>query len=432
MKSSYPFYRNQAFQMLVALVLGAWIGYAFPAFGTGLNALAVGFIKLITMIVALLIFLTVSVGIARLGSIKRVGRLGIKLLLYFEVVSTLALLWGLVWMELFHPGSGMNINPQTLDSSATASFASSAHSMSVVTFILNIIPSTAVGSFAQGSILQVLVFSVFVGFALLYMGKRADPLLEFLNQWTDVIFIIVGAIMKVAPLAVFGAMAYTIGKFGFGSVIALGKVIGLFYLSCVVFIVVVMGAVSCIFRFNLWKFIKYIREEMLLAFCTASSEAVLPRMFAKLEKVGCSKSVVGFAIPTGYSFNLDGSSLYLTTAALFIAQATNVHLGLGKELGLLLIFLLSSKGVAGVTAGGFVVLAATLTVFPDIPLAGLALILGIDRFFDAMRTMTNVLGNGVATMAIAKWEGQRDDERMHRVLNGDLDTIEDVPLVEKA
>ena len=433
MKSSRPFYRSQAFQMLVALVLGGAVGYVWPSFGTGLNALAVGFIKLITMIVALLIFLTISVGIARLGSVKTVGRIGIKLIVYFEVVSTIALLWGLMWMDLFRPGAGMNINPSTLDSSITAGFASSAHSMSIVTFLLNVIPSTAMGAFAQGSILQVLVFSVFVGFALLYMGKRAELLLTFMQQGTEVIFFIVGAVMKVAPLAVFGAMAYTIGRFGLGSVVSLGKVIGLFYLSCIAFIIVVMGVVSVIFRFNLWKFARYIREEMLLAFCTASSEAVLPRMFAKLENAGCAPSVVGLTIPTGYSFNLDGSSLYLTTAALFIAQATNVHLGLGQEFGLLVIFLLSSKGVAGVTAGGFVVLAGTLTVFPDIPLSGLALILGIDRFFDAMRTMTNVLGNGVATLAIAKWENQRDDARMHKVLDGDFGMLETPqPLAGKA
>jgi aerobic C4-dicarboxylate transport protein len=421
MKTSRPFYRSPAFQMVTAIVVGALVGYAYPGLGTDLNPLAVGFIKLIRMIVTLIIFLTVAAGIARIGDVKKVGKLGIKSLVYFEVVSTIALLFGLLIMEVFKPGAGMNINPAQIDTSAVSSFASTAKSLTVVDFILNIIPTTAVNAFATGSILQVLLFALFVGFALLHMGKRAEPLIEFLHNWTEVIFVIVGAIMKVAPLAVFGAAAYTIGKFGLGSLVSLGKLVAVFYLGCIVFIAVVMGLVARVAGFSLWKFIKYINEEMLLAFSTASSEAVLPRMLGKLERAGCAESVVGFVIPTGYSFNLDGSSLYLTAAAVFIAQAMNVQLSLGQELGLLVIFLLTSKGVAGVTAGGFVTLAGTLTVFPDIPMAGLALLLGVDRFLDAMRTTTNVVGNGVATLAIAKWEGQRDDQQMHRVLNGDDD-----------
>jgi aerobic C4-dicarboxylate transport protein len=419
-----PFYRSLAFQMLVAVVLGVAVGYASPNFGAALNPLAGGFIKLIRMVIAVIIFLVVSTGIARVGDVKRVGRLGIKLLVYFEVVSTLALILGMVASAIFQPGAGMNINPAAVNASATAGYASAAKSLSVVDFILNIIPNTAVGAFATGSILQVLFLSIFVGFALLYMGKRAEPLVEFLQQWTEVVFIIIRAIMKVAPLAVFGAAAYVIGKFGLGSLLSLGKLILLVYASCIVFIVVVMGSVARITGFSLWKFIKYIREELVLAFFTASSEAVLPFMFAKLKNVGCADAVVGFAIPTGYSFNLDGSSLYLTAAAMFIAQASNVHLSFAQDISLMFIFLLSSKGVAGVPAGGFVVLAGTLAIFPDIPMAGLALLLGIDRFLDAMRTMTNVLGNGVATMAIARWDGQRDDGRMQRVLNGEVLAVE--------
>jgi aerobic C4-dicarboxylate transport protein len=430
-KSSLPFYRTLGFQMLVAVVLGVLVGFAWPNLGTAFNPLASGFIRLIRMVIALIIFLIVSTGIARVGDVKTVGRLGIKLLIYFEVVSTLALILGMVMSVVFQPGAGMNIDLAHVSASATAGYASTAKSLSVVDFILNIIPNTAVGAFAEGSILQVLLFSIFVGFALLFMGKRAEPLVEFLQQWTEVVFIIVRAIIKVAPLAVFGAAAYVIGKFGLGSLLSLGKLIILVYVSCILFIAVVMGTVAAITGFNLWKFIKYLREEMILAFFTASSEAVLPFMFAKLKNVGCSDAVVGFAIPTGYSFNLDGSSLYLTAAAMFIAQAANVHLSFAQEISLMAIFLLSSKGVAGVPAGGFVVLAGTLSIFPDIPMAGLALLLGIDRFLDAMRTMTNVLGNGVATMAIARWEGQRDDVRMHAVLNGEHLDIDAVDLAQE-
>jgi aerobic C4-dicarboxylate transport protein len=414
-----PFLGSLIVQMVMAIILGAAVGYFFPKFGADLNPLAGGFVRLIKMIVGLLIFLTVSSGIARLGDFRKVGKIGVKSLVYFEVVSTLALLWGLVMVELFQPGAGMNIDPAQIDTSAVAGFASSAKQLTVVDFLLNIIPTTAVNALAQGAILQVLLLALFVGFALLKMGKRAEPLVEHLHHWTEVVFIIIAAIMKVAPIAVFAAAGYTIGKFGVGSLVSLGKLIGVFYLACVAFIAVVMGSIARISGFSLWKFVRYIREEILLAFSTASSEAVLPRMLIKLEDAGCTPSVVGFVIPTGYSFNLDGSSLYLTLAAIFIAQACNVHLGIGQEISLLLIFLLTSKGVAGVTAGGFVTLAGTLSIVPDIPMAGLALLLGIDRFLDAMRTVTNVIGNGVATLAIARWEGQCDRAILQKALSGE-------------
>lgn len=416
--------------MVAAIILGAATGYFFPNLGIDLNALAAGFIKLIRMVVALIIFLTVAGGIAKIGSVGRVGRMGVRSLIYFEVVSTIALLLGLVSMEIFRPGSGMNIDATQLDAKAVASFASTAHSLTVTDFILNIIPGTAVNAFAQGAILQVLLFSVFVGVALLHLGKRAEPLVQALHGWTEVVFVIVGAIMKVAPLAVFGAAAYTIGKFGLGSLVSLGRLVIVFYLTSALFIALVLGTIARISGFSLWKFMKYIKEEMLVAFSTASSEAVLPRMIDKLGRVGCAESVVGFVIPTGYSFNLDGSSLYLTAAAVFIAQATNTPLTVGQELELLLIFLLTSKGVAGVTAGGFVTLAGTLSIFPEIPLPGLALLLGIDRFLDAVRTMTNVVGNGVATLVIAKWESQRDDATMHAVLNGEVTGSRDAAPLE--
>lgn len=423
MQPRKPFYQGLIFQMVTAVILGAAIGYAFPQFGADLNPLASGFVKLIKMVVGLLIFLTVSSGIARLGDFKKVGKIGIKSLVCFEAISTLALLWGLVMVELFKPGTGMNINPAQIDTSSVASFATSAKHLNAVDFLLNVIPTSAVDAFAQGTILQVLLVSLFIGFALLKMGKRADPVIEHLHHWTEVMFIIVGAIMKMAPLAVFAATGYTIGKFGLGSLVSLGKLVGTLYLASVLFIAVVMGLVARLSGFSLWKFIKYIREELLLAFTTASSEAVLPRMLVKLEKAGCAPSVVGFVIPTGYSFNLVGSSLYLTFTAVFIAQACNVHLSIDQELTLLVIFLLTSKGVAGVTAGGFVALAGTLSIMPDIPMAGLAILLGIDRFLDAMRTATNVIGNGVTTIAIAKWEGQCDTKLLQNVLGGEAEDL---------
>ncbi|MDR3517234.1 MAG: C4-dicarboxylate transporter DctA [Azospirillaceae bacterium] len=425
MSKHAAFYNSLIFKMIIAVVLGAIVGYEFPKFGESLNPLAGGFIKLIKMIVVLLIFTTVTVGVAKLGDVKKVGRIGIKSLVYFEIVSTIALGFGLLMVNLFKPGVGMNINPAQLDANLVSGYATNAKALNAVDFILNIIPSSAVNAFAQGNILQVLLFALFVGFALLHMGKRAEPLLDTIERWSEVIFVIVGAIMKLAPLAVFGAVGYTIGKFGVASLISLGKLVALFYLTNVLFIVAILGLIAYASGFNLWRFTKYLSEELILVFCTASSEAALPRLIRKLENIGCSVPVVGFVVPTGYSFNLDGSYIYLSMGAIFIAQATNVDLSMSQELALLGIFLLTSKGVAGVTAGGFVVLAGTLTIFPDIPLVGLGLLLGIERFMDSMRTATNLLGNGVATMVIAKWEGQRDDRRMTLVLDGN--TREPIP-----
>jgi aerobic C4-dicarboxylate transport protein len=409
--------------MLVAVALGAVVGSLYPEFGVSLNPLAGGFIKLIKMIVVLLIFSTVTVGVAKLGDFKKVGRIGIKSLIYFEIVSTIALAIGLVVVNVVKPGAGMNINPASLDANLIAGYASNAKALNTVDFILNIIPASAVNAFAMGNILQVLLFALFVGFALLHIGKRAEPLIDNIERWSEVIFAIVGAIMKLAPLAVFGAVAYTIGKFGISSLIALGKLVALFYLTNLFFMFVVLGLIAYLSGFNLWKFIKYLSEELVLVFCTASSEAALPRLIRKLEKIGCSVPVVGFVVPTGYSFNLDGSYIYLTMGAVFIAQATNIDLSMTQQLALLGIFLLTSKGVAGVTAGGFVVLAGTLSIFPDIPLVGLGLLLGIERFMDSMRTATNLLGNGVATMVIAKWEKQRDDRQMILTLNNEVDLL---------
>ncbi|HXP95772.1 MAG TPA: cation:dicarboxylase symporter family transporter, partial [Telmatospirillum sp.] len=364
----------------------------------------------------------------KLGDVKKVGRIGVKSLIYFEIVSTIALAFGLLVVNVFKPGVGMNINPAQLDANLVAGYATNAKALNTVDFILNIIPASAVNAFAQGNILQVLLFALFVGFALLHIGKRAEPIIDQIERWSEVIFSIVGAIMKLAPLAVFGAVGYTIGKFGVASLISLGKLVGLFYLTNLVFMFAILGTIAYLSGFNLWKFIKYLSEELVLVFCTASSEAALPRLIRKLENVGCSVPVVGFVVPTGYSFNLDGSYIYLTMGAIFIAQATNIDLSMTQQLGLLCIFLLTSKGVAGVTAGGFVVLAGTLSIFPDIPLVGLGLLLGIERFMDSMRTATNLLGNGVATMVIAKWERQRDDRQMNMVLNGEV--VEALPEAE--
>ncbi|MTJ79447.1 MAG: C4-dicarboxylate transporter DctA [Telmatospirillum sp.] len=414
-----PFYRNMTFQMLLAIILGVVVGLYYPQTGTALNPLAIGFVKLIKMIVGLIIFTTVTVGIAKMGNFKEVGRIGIRSLVYFEVVSTLALVFGLIAADLLQPGAGMNINPTAIDTSGVASIEAGAKSLNTVDFLLNIIPSTAIGAFTQGNILQVLLLALFFGFALGHLKDRGKPVVDLLERIAELIFLIVGAIMKVAPLAVFGAIAFTIGKFGVGSLVSLGKMVGTIYLTCILFMLVVMGAVARATGFSFLKFLRYIKEEIVLVFATASSEAGLPRLMAKLEKAGCAKPVVGFTVPTGYSFNLDGSSIYLTVAALFIAQATNTHLTLTQQITLLAVFLLTSKGVAGVTAAGFVTLAATLTMLPDIPMAGLALLLGIDRFCDAMRSATNLIGNGVATLAIAKWENARDDAQMNAMLNGE-------------
>jgi aerobic C4-dicarboxylate transport protein len=405
--------------MLVAVIVGSVVGFLFPKFGISLNILAGSFIKLIKMIVDLLIFTTVSIGVAKLGDVKKVGRIGIKSLIYFEVVSTVALAFGLITVNVFKPGSGMNIDPTQLDVNLIAGYTTNAKAFNTVDFILNIIPSSAVNAFAQGNILQVLLFALFVGFALLNIGKRAEPIVDMIDRCTDVIFAIVNIIMKLAPLAVFGAISYTIGEFGISSLISLGKLIALFYLTNLFFIVVILGGIAYITGFSIWKFSKYLGEELVLVFCTASSESALPRLIRKLEIAGCSVPIVGFVVPTGYSFNLAGSYIYLTMGAIFIAQATNIDLNMAQQFGLLCIFLLTSKGVAGVTAGGFVVLAGTLSIFPDVPLVGLGLLLGIERFMDSMRSATNLLGNGIATMVIAKWDNQLDNHQMNKALNGE-------------
>jgi aerobic C4-dicarboxylate transport protein len=422
-----PIYTHLYFQVLVGIALGVAVGYVWPKTGAGLRPLGDGFIKLIRMMIAPIIFGTVVVGIAKMGDMKSVGRIGVRSLVYFEVVSTIALLIGLAVINIVRPGVGINADPATLDAKAVASYTTNAQHLSTVDFLLNIIPSTIVDAFAKGEILQVLLFSVLFGLALLHVGEKGRTLIRFLEEVTHVLFGVVGIIMRVAPIGAFGAMAFTIGQYGIGTLFSLGKLMACFYLTCFLFIVVVLGGIAAWSGFSLFKFVRYIKEEILIALGTSSSEPVLPRMMAKLEHLGCAKSLVGLVIPTGYSFNLDGTSIYMTMAAIFIAQATNTPLSFSQQMGVLAVLLLTSKGAAAVPGGGFVTLAATLSAMPTIPVAGLALIVGIDRFMSECRTITNLIGNGVGTVAIAGWDGALDRTRMTRILNGELAAEADHP-----
>jgi aerobic C4-dicarboxylate transport protein len=430
-----PIYTHLYFQVLVGIVLGVLVGYLWPATGAALRPLGDGFIKLIRMMIAPIIFTTVIVGIAKMGDMKSVGRIGVRALVYFEIVSTLALVIGLVIINVLQPGVGVNADPKTLDAKAVAAYTSNAQHLSTIDFLLNIIPTTIVDAFAKGDILQVLLFSILFGLALLRLGPKAKSLVVFFENCSHVLFSVVGIIMRVAPIGAFGAMAFTIGQYGIGTLFSLGKLMACFYATCALFIIVVLGGIAAYTGFSLFKFIRYIREEILIALGTSSSEPVLPRMMAKLEHLGCSKSLVGLVIPTGYSFNLDGTSIYMTMAAIFIAQATNTHLSMSQQLGILGVLLLTSKGAAAVPGGGFVTLAATLSAIPTIPVAGLALIVGIDRFMSECRTITNLIGNGVGTVAVAAWDGALDRKRMMRVLDGETpeeaDHPEDVLVAEE-
>jgi aerobic C4-dicarboxylate transport protein len=414
-----PLYRVLYIQVLVAISCGVLLGYFYPSAGEAMKPLGDGFIKLIKMIIAPIIFCTVVTGIAGMEDMKKVGRVGGKALLYFEVVSTLALIIGLVIVNTLKPGAGMNVDVSHLDTNSLTNYTTAAKSQSVVDFLLNIIPTTVMDAFAKGDILQVLLFSVLFGFAMSAAGDRGRPVVQFIEKFSHGLFIVVGFIMRLAPLGAFGAMAFTIGKYGVASLIPLAKLMGTFYLTCLLFILIVLGIIARLAGFSILKFIRYIREELLIVLGTSSSESVLPRMIEKMEKLGCSKSVVGLVIPTGYSFNLDGTSIYLTMAAIFIAQATNTNLTLIQEITILGVLLLTSKGASGVTGSGFIVLAATLSSVPTIPVAGLALILGIDRFMSEARALTNLIGNGVATVVISKWEKELDHDRMTRVMSSD-------------
>jgi aerobic C4-dicarboxylate transport protein len=412
-----PIYQSLYAQVLFAVTVGVLLGHFYPQIGADMKPLGDGFIKLIKMIIAPIIFCTVVVGIAGMEDMKKVGKTGGLALLYFEVVSTLALVVGLVIVNLVEPGSGMHVNAASLDTKSIAAYTAPGKMQGTVDFLLNVIPASVVDAFAKGEILQVLLFSVLFGFALHRFGGRGTLVFDFIEKFSHVLFDIVGIIMKVAPIGAFGAMAFTIGKYGIGSLFSLGKLMGTFYLTCLIFVFVVLGTISRLHGFSVWKFIKYIKEELLIVLGTSSSESVLPRMMEKLENLGARKSVVGLVIPTGYSFNLDGTSIYLTMAAVFIAQATDTPMTLMQQVTLLAVLLLTSKGAAGITGSGFIVLAATLSAVGGVPVAGLALILGIDRFMSEARALTNLVGNGVATLVVAKWTGDLDMQRLQAGLN---------------
>src|SRR5262245_57821390 len=422
-----PLYQSLYVQVLVAIVIGVALGHFYPQLGAQMKPLGDAFIKLIKMIIAPIIFCTVVHGIASIQDMKTVGRVELKALIYFEVLTTIALIVGLVVVNVVQPGAAMNVDVKSIDTRAIQGFVVKSKEQSTLQFLMDIIPNTVVGAFAQGEILQVLFFAVLFAFGLQALGARGQALLGVIDQASHALYGVVAIIMKVAPLGAFGAMAFTIGKYGVGTLTSLAHLMISFYATCLIFIVFVLGFFSMIGGANIFKFIRYIKEELLIVLGTSSSESVLPRMIAKMENLGCEESVVGLVIPTGYSFNLDGTCIYLTMAALFLAQATNTDLSLAQQLGIIGILLLTSKGAAGVTGSGFIVLAATLASVGTIPVASIALILGVDRFMSEARALTNLIGNGVATLVVSRWEGALDNERMRRQLDSETDADADEP-----
>ncbi|MGJ7551980.1 dicarboxylate/amino acid:cation symporter [Pseudomonas alloputida] len=412
MTTRQPLYKSLYVQVLVAITIGILLGHFYPETGVALKPLGDGFVKLIKMVIAPIIFCTVVSGIAGMQSMKSVGKTGGYALLYFEIVSTIALIIGLIVVNVVQPGAGMHIDVSTLNASSVAAYAAAGAQQTTVGFLLNIIPNTVVGAFANGDILQVLMFSVIFGFALHRLGSYGKPVLDLIDRFAHVMFNIINMIMKLAPVGAFGAMAFTIGQYGVGSLVQLGYLMACFYITCLLFVLVVLGGICRAHGFSVLKLIRYIREELMIVLGTSSSESALPRMLAKMERLGAKKSVVGLVIPTGYSFNLDGTSIYLTMAAVFIAQATDTHMDITHQITLLLVLLVASKGAAGVTGSGFIVLAATLSAVGHLPVAGLALILGIDRFMSEARALTNLVGNAVATVVVAKWVKEMDDDKL--------------------
>ncbi|GGF54892.1 C4-dicarboxylate transport protein [Azorhizobium oxalatiphilum] len=417
-KKPRKIYQQLYVQVLFAILVGIVLGHYYPAFAVQLQPLGDAFIKLVKMVIAPVIFLTVVTGIAGMRDLGKVGRVAGKAMLYFLTFSTLALIIGLIIANVVQPGAGMNIDPATLDPKATASYVAKAHDSTIVGFLMNIIPATPVAAFGSGDVLQVLFFSVLFGIALAGVGDRGEPVMRLFQSASAAMFRLVHILMKTAPIGAFGAMAFTIGRYGIGSVANLLFLIATFYLTSFLFVVVVLGLVARYNGFSIFALLRYIKEELLLVLGTSSSEAALPSLLEKMEQAGCRKSVVGLVIPTGYSFNLDGTNIYMTLAALFIAQATGIHLSLWDQILLLLVAMLSSKGAAGITGAGFITLAATLSVVPTVPLAGMALILGIDRFMSECRAITNFIGNAVATIVVARWEGELDVERLNAALAG--------------
>jgi len=407
-----PIYKVLYVQVLVAIIIGVLLGVFDPGLATKMKPLGDGFVKLIKMIIAPVIFCTVVAGIAGMQDMKKVGRVGGKALLYFEIVSTFALAIGLIVANLVQPGAGFNVNPATLDTHAIAEYTAKTGSLNTVDFLLNIIPTTFVDAFAKGDILQVLLIAILFGFSLSLLGERGRPVAHLIEELSSAIFGVVNIIMKAAPIGAFGAMAFTIGKYGVKALIPLASLVGSFYLTSILFVLVVLGTIAHFTGFSILRYLAYIKEELLIVLGTSSSESALPAIMRKLEKLGCPKSVVGLVVPTGYSFNLDGTNIYMTMAALFVAQATNTELTLTQQLTILVVAMLTSKGASGITGAGFITLAATLAVVPTIPVAGMTLILGIDKFMSECRALTNIIGNGVATIVVSKWEGELDHERI--------------------
>lgn len=411
-------FRHLYARVLLAIAAGIALGYMWPEVGTQLQPLGDAFIKLVKMIIAPVIFLTIVTGIAGMRQVREIGRVAAKAFAYFFIVSTLALIIGLLVANLVQPGAGMNVDPTTLDATAVNDFAGQAQDASVVKFLLNIIPTTLISALTDGSILQVLLVAILFGISLAMVGRAGEPLLQFLESMSTVVFKLVSILMQLAPVGAFGAMAFTIGKYGLGALVSLGWLVATFYATSALFVLLVLGLIARINGFSILSLLRYLKDELLLVLGTSSSEAALPPLIEKMEQAGCSKAVVGLVVPAGYSFNLDGTNIYMTLAALFIAQATGIELSLSQQLTLLAVAMISSKGAAGVTGAGFITLAATLSTVPSVPVAGMSLILGIDRFMSECRALTNFIGNAVATIVIARWEGVLDHRRLAEVMAG--------------
>jgi len=411
-----PFYLTLWGQVLIGVALAIIYGYLKPASAIKMKPLGDGFIRLITMVITVIIFCTVVTGIAGMENLKKVGRIGGKALLYFEIVSTLALFTGMLVGNVAHPGSGFNVNPATLDAKSVADYAGAAKQQSVTDFLINIIPTTMVDAFAKGNILQVLLVAILFGFALSLVGPKCRPVVELFDAMTHAVFGVINILMKLAPIGAFGAMAFTVGRYGIASLGPLAKLIAVFYITCTLFVLIVFGLIAWVSGFSIIKFLSYIKEEIVVVLATSSSDPALPTLMEKMEKLGCSKSLVGLVVPTGYTFNTDGSSLYMTMAALFVAQATNIHLTFGQQLTIFAVAVLTSKGASGVTGAAFIALVATLMVIPTIPVAGMALLIGIDRFMSMFRAVVNMIGNGVATVVVARWEHELDKETLQKNL----------------
>lgn len=422
-----PWYAQLYFQVLIAIFAGVLLGHFAPATGAALKPLGDAFIKLVKMVIAPVIFLTIVTGIAGMRDLASVGRVAGKAFIYFFFFSTIALIIGMIVANVVHPGAGLNIDPATLDTSKVAEFAEKAHETTLTGFLTAIIPDTFLSSMTEGNILQVLFVSILFGIALALTGDRGDKVLDLLNDVSTAVFKLVGLVMKAAPIGAFGAMAFTIGKYGVGTLANLAFLVGTFYFTSLLFVIVVLGIVARLAGFSIFKLIAYLKAELLLVLGTSSSESALPSLIEKMERAGCPKSIVGLVVPTGYSFNLDGTNIYMTLAALFIAQACNVDLTIGQQLLLLGVAMLSSKGAAGVTGAGFITLAATLSIVPSVPVAGMALILGVDRFMSECRSLTNFIGNAVATVVVSRWEGALDRPQFDAALRGDLPPVDQLP-----